>query len=171
MPCYKIFTCTLALWILCSANARAQDSLSWPKRNNLEMTRYFSLVTGYQFGKRHFAELGVAVNEYGRKGWHPIAKAYYISSEIKFDNKLLIGPKVGCWFGGGLALGASLIYYTDFSAAALRLRPEIGSGFQNWRIVYGYNIPLTNRGFQGINKSHVSIVFMFGLKKLKTIRK
>jgi hypothetical protein len=34
-----------------------------------------------------------------------------------------------------------------------------------------YNIPLTNRNLEGVNKSNIGIALMFGIKKLKTIQK
>lgn len=71
----------------------------------------------------------------------------------------------------GLAVGANLIYYTDFEQSSLRIRPEIGLGFGRWKVVYGYNIPLTNKDFDGVNNSNIGIALMFGVKKIKTIQR
>ena len=68
-------------------------------------------------------------------------------------------------------MGLNVIYYTDFYQSSLRIRPEIGMGFGRWKVVYGYNIPLTNKRFEGVNKSNIGIVLLFGIKKLKTIQK
>lgn len=136
-----------------------------------ELEKHISILAGYNFWRNHFAELGLAVNQYGRVGYHPGAWAYFISSEIKFDNKLLIGPKIGTWIGGGaggMAMGLNLIYYTDFDQSSLRIRPEIGLGFGRFKVVYGYNIPLYNKAFEGINKSNLGIALLFSIKHLKT---
>lgn len=136
---------------------------------NLE--KHISILAGYNFWRNHFAELGLAVNQYGRVGHHPSAWAYFISSELKFDDKVLIGPKIGTWIGGGaggMAMGLNLIYYTDFEQSSLRIRPEIGIGFERFKMVYGYNIPLYNKAFQGINKSNFGVALLFSIKHLKT---
>lgn len=69
-----------------------------------------------------------------------------------------------------MAMGLNLIYYTDFGQSSVRIRPEIGIGFDRWKFVYGYNIPLTIKHFDGVNKNNIGIGIFFGVKKIKTIQ-
>ncbi|HLP96058.1 MAG TPA: hypothetical protein VK168_18575 [Saprospiraceae bacterium] len=141
---------------------------------DIDQKQYISILTGYHYRKSHFAELGIAVNRYGRKGRHPIGWAYFVSSEIKIDKQPIIGPKVGAWMAGGqsiMALDINLIYYTDFEQSSLRLRPEIGIGFGRFKVFYGYNIPLSNRHFEGINRNVFGLALLFGVKQTKHIQR
>ncbi len=150
------------------------DSTVSKMRFGVDLERHISVLTGVNLWRNFYGELGLAVNQYGRIGYHPAAWAYFVSNEIKIDNKILIGPKIGVWAGGGvggMAMGLNLIYYTDLTQSSLRIRPEIGMGFGRWKIVYGYNIPLSNRNFEGVNKSNIAIALMFGVKKIKIIQK
>ena len=150
------------------------DSLKIFPRYGVDLERHISILGGYNFWKNHYGELGLALNQYGRVGHHPAAWAYFVSSEIRVGENMVIGPKIGAWIGGGsggLALGLNLIYYTDFVESSLRLRPEIGMGFGRWKVVYGYNIPLMNKGFEAVNKSVISLAYLLGIKKTKTIQK
>jgi hypothetical protein len=135
--------------------------------------KFVSVLTGFNYWHHGFAEVGVAVNKYGITGHHPAAWAYFVSNEVRVDKRLIIGPKIGCWGGGGaagMAMGLNMIWYTDFDNSSLRFRPEIGMGFDRFKVVYGYNIALTNSSFQGINTHNASVVVLWGVKKLKTIR-
>ena len=141
------------------------DTLS--SGNKISIEKNLSILGGYNFWNNHFAETGVAINHFRIVGHHPADVAYFISNEIKIDNKLILGPKIGIWFGGGIIWGLNLIYYTDFNQSSLRFRPEIGLGLGQFKFVYGYNIPVTNKNFEGINKNNISIVILFNVKKLK----
>jgi hypothetical protein len=151
----------------------SSDSIAPVVRYEVNQKRYISVLAGYHYRKHHFAELGLAVNQYGRKGHHPTAWSLFASSEVKLDNQWLIGPKIGAWIAGGqsiMAMGINLIYYTDFEQSSLRLRPEIGIGFGRWKVFYGYNIPLTNRSFEGINRNTFGFTVLFGVKQTKHIQ-
>jgi hypothetical protein len=128
---------------------------------------YLSLLTGYNFWNEHFLEIGLAKNELDIQGYHAFGFNYFISTEIKIDDELVLGPKVGVWFSNGLGMGLNVIYYTDLDDAAWRFRPEIGIGLSRFKIVYGYNLSLANKAFDKINKSNICIMALFGLKKLK----
>ncbi len=134
----------------------------------------FSLLLGYNYLTYGFAEAGVGYNVISRIGYHGLAMAAYLSSEVKTDNQLIIGPKVGCWMAGGaggIAMGASFIYYTDFTSASLRARPEIGFGIGPGKLTYGWNIALSNKSFNGIDKHLLSFALMIKLKKIKETNK
>lgn len=134
----------------------------------INLDKNISILTGINFWGNFYGELGVGVYRNRQSGYHFAGLAYFVSNEIKIDDKILIGPKAGVWIGGGLAVGLNLVYYTDFDESSLRFRPEIGMGLGNVKIVYGYNIPLTNKNFDRINKSNIGIAVMFGVKKIKT---
>ena len=78
-----------------------------------------------------------------------------------------MGLKAGFWIGNGYNLGINIINYSDFKESALRFRPEIGFGFGIFRIVYGYNLVLTNKDFTGINNHNFGLNVMIDLRKLK----
>ena len=139
------------------------DSTSFYKSGD----KYLSLLVGYNFWNNHFLELGLAHNQLDMQGHHAFGFNYFVSTEVKIDNELVLGPKVGLWFGNGLGMGLNLIYYTDMDDSALRFRPELGIGLSRFKIVYGYNVALTNKDFDKVNRSAIGIMVLFGLKKLK----
>lgn len=131
--------------------------------------RRISILSGYNFWASHYLEFGIAKNQYRKVGAHPFTSASFLSTEIRIDNSFLIGPKIGAWMSGGmsgLAMGVNLIYYTDFAQESLRLRPEMGIGVGKWKVVYGYNIPLTNGSFEAVNRSNIGIVCLIGVRKI-----
>jgi hypothetical protein len=145
------------------------DTLTTPAyyRYVTHSQRYFSILTGYNFGKEDFAELGISLNTKRRKRSNTGGTAWFLSDELKVRNKFIMGPKIGVWTGNGLAAGMSLIYYTDLeSQSCLRLRPEIGVGDHSWKLTYGYNIPLNNSSFAGIDKHVVSLSILWKAAKL-----
>jgi hypothetical protein len=101
---------------------------------------------------------------------HPFSSAYFASTELKFGDKFIIGPKIGAWASGGLgamAMGVNMIYYTDFNNASVVFRPEIGFGYQSFKLVYGYNAIVSKNKLDGINRHLGSVIYCFKLKKLK----
>lgn len=139
------------------------DSTSFHKAGD----KYLSLLLGYNFWSNHFLEVGLAHNQLDVQGPHPFGFNYFLSTEIKIDNELVLGPKIGFWAGNGFGMGVNIIYYTDFENSALRFRPEIGVGLSRFKIVYGYNLLLTNKDFDKINKSNISLMLLLQLKKIK----
>lgn len=164
----------LFFWVLSSSYGQTEsDSIIYKTMNNADLERHLSFLAGFNFWRNFYGEIGLSVNQFGRVGHHPAAWAFFVSNEIRIDNKLLIGSKIGVWASGGigaLAIGLNMVYYTNFNQSSLRLRPEIGVGLDRWKVVYGYNIPLTNRNFEEVNKSNISVAYMFGIKKIKTIQ-
>jgi hypothetical protein len=165
---------TLLLLMLCqSAFAQQADTLNRPYYSGRDMEKHLSVLVGYNGWRHHYAELGFAVNRYGRVGHHPFASACFASAEMRIGNDLLIAPKIGAWIGGGaggMALGINLLCYTDFVHSSWRLRPEIGMGFGRWKVVYGYNIPLHRHDLVGVNGNNISVAYLLGVKTLEVIR-
>jgi hypothetical protein len=149
-----------------SAHGQETDSI---KTREIIIERSVGLLTGVAFGKNTFIDIGISKNSNTVVGHHPFSSAYFASTELKFDNKFIIAPKIGAWAAGGvggIAMGLNMIYYTDFENGSLAFRPEIGFGFQNFKFVYGYNAILTRHKLDGINRNLGSIIYCFKLKKL-----
>lgn len=137
--------------------------------------RYLSLLLGYNGWTNNFGELGLAINQLNIVGPHPLAWAVFASTEFKLSTgETIIGPKIGVWAGGGATLasiGLSTIYYTDFGTGTWRLRPEIGFGLDRFKLVYGYNLALTNENFTKINKDNISLTILLQIKKREAFNK
>ena len=143
-----------------------EDSLSY----HLYMKKSLVLVSGYHLHQHHFGEIGIGIMNDGIVGHHPSTTVYELSNELKFSQDFVWGLKTGAWIGGGVAgmnMGFNLINYTDFKENTLRFRPEIGMGFGIFRLVYGYNLTLTNKGFKGINTHNFGLNIMPALKTIK----
>ena len=117
-----------------------------------------------------FAEVGIANYIEKTTGYHPFSATYFVSTELNAftENKCVIGPKVGAWASGGagaISIGANVIYYTDFHNFTLKFRPEIGVGIRRARIVYGYNLSLINKNFEGISNHVIGINYLIRVHK------
>jgi len=161
-----------------SLNCSAQKSDSTinslnSKRKGGYSETHLAILTGYNFWENHYIELGLAWNERGQIGHHPHSSAYFVSTEYRLGSDPILGPKIGIWIDGGatgIALGLNLICYTDFDETSFRFRPEIGTGFNGWKLVYGYNFALSNKSFESINTHNITLAAAFSVKKIKTTR-
>ncbi len=127
-----------------------------------------SLLIGYNFWKYHYGELGFAVSRLDKEDHHVGGFNIYLSSEIKIDRDLLIGPKAGIWLSNSIGgIGLNLICYSDLEQTAWRFRPEYGLGMTRFKLVYGYNIALTNKDFKEVNKSNISLNILVSFLKIK----
>ena len=135
-------------------------------------TKELCLHVGFNAGIHTptFLDLGVSVNKFGVVGDHPFNTAYFMSGEFHFGDTLIVAPKIGIWFSGGvggLALGFNLLAYTDFHKTLPILRTEIGLGFiPRLKIAYGYNGKLTNISFDEVPKHLFVLTYCFKLKQL-----
>lgn len=163
-------TCQLLfIFILVAVSLHAQvgDSL---KQREVFVEKYPCLLAGYSLGAYSYAEIGFARLKNTKVGHHPFSSAYFASTEIMLGNKFILGPKIGYWMAGGaggVAIGVNMIYYTNIDKACLVFRPEIGFGFQQFKLVYGYNANLTKYRLDRINKNLVGLTYCFKLKRLK----
>ncbi len=141
------------------------------KKDSLKIERQIAVLTGVNFWKNSlFADIGLAKYKNSTDGHHPFSSAYFISTEINLltGKNFIIGPKIGGWVSGGagaITLGTNLIYYTDFKNSNLYFRPEIGIGVVRFKIVYGYNVRITNNLLDGIPKNNIGIVYLIPAKK------
>lgn len=132
-----------------------------------------ALITGYHIQKNQFVEIGIGIKRNGVAGHHPNTLIYGLSNEFKVSDDFIWGLKAGINLGGGAAgtnIGFNLIYYTDFENSSLRFRPETGIGYSFFRVVYGYNLAITNSDFPGINKHNFGVNIFLNLKNIKTIK-
>lgn len=156
-----IFGLIIGLSTLCFA--QASDSTSFFRAGD----KYLSFLVGYNFWNNHFLELGLAHNQLDMQGPHAFGFNYFVSTEIKVGNDLLLGPKIGLWFANGIGIGLNVIYYTDLDSSSWRFRPEFGIGLSRFKIVYGYNIALTNKDFEKVGKNNIGVMVLLGLKKIR----
>lgn len=132
--------------------------------------RRISVLTGYNGWGNHYAELGVALNKDRYLMPAMFSSVVFASAEIRPARATIVGTKVGAWMSGGcgaMAMGINAIWYTNGKENTLRLRPEIGFGIGPFKVVYGYNIPLSNRDFDGVNTHNIGAAFLIGVKRLK----
>lgn len=159
----RISLAFLLLWLTIPACAQL-DSIH---QSIYSTEKNISLLLGYNLGSYHYPEIGIALNERLIGSHHPFARAIYASCEIRAGaGKPVIGPKLGAWIGGGaagMALGIAAAGYTDFSEFTLRLRPEIGIGFDFFKVTYGYNLPLYKSDFVRVNRHQVSLALLIPL--------
>jgi hypothetical protein len=162
----------LHLILICISNSIQAQTIDSVKSKSRHYEKGIGLLTGVSAGKYVFVDLGISFNRYGQIGQHPITRAWFMSNELRLNNKIIAGPKVGGWIAGGssaFALGMNLIYYTDFTNGSLTVRPEIGFGVHAFKFVYGYNAQISNPSFTGINISQVSFTYCFNLIKHRCI--
>ena len=164
----KPLTTIFFLFNVLAGHCQSADT-TLPAWTTVKYKRDFSLLVGYNQGKHAFAEIGLAINQYGTNR-HPFSFDYFISNEIKLNKEVIIGPKIGVWIAGGFGIGLNLIYYTDFDKSSLVFRPEIGIGLDKAKLVYGYNWDWT-KGLNSINKHQVGLTYCFTLKRLKSYSK
>jgi hypothetical protein len=82
----------------------------------------------------------------------------YISEEMYFGDKTIIGTKVGAWAHYLFDLGLALVYYTDFKKGNFKIRPEFGAGLGRVRFVVGYNIPtINNKAFTELSRNTIQV--------------
>ncbi len=80
-------------------------------------------------------------------------RGFSYALEIKPYENVMIGAKPTWMEVAATILTGSLnlLYYTDFHAETIRLRPEIGIMIFGSRIAYGVNLPLLNSDFEGLS--------------------
>tara|TARA_Y100000589_G_C26833673_1_gene499057 strand:- start:63 stop:578 length:516 start_codon:yes stop_codon:yes gene_type:complete len=163
------------LFLTLNTFAQAQDTISqqeFERRYFLDTTynqeTAFCAVIGYNVWAYHFAELGFAIAHSEVQGMQTVGTNIYLTTEIKLDNQLMIGPKIGIWSGTGLGgLGINMTYFTDLEEGALCIKPEMGFGLSRFKLSYGYNFNLTNKEFKRFNSHVIGLNVSLDLFKLK----
>ncbi|MBD3615600.1 MAG: hypothetical protein HUJ22_03430 [Gracilimonas sp.] len=132
-------------------------------------SKTININLGYNYSSSHILDLGMSFRNFKTAGYHMAESHLAFSGEVVFGNKLIIGPKISGWIAGGssaVAMGLSIINYTDFNQNEFNIRPEIGIGFFGMKAVYGYNIKVLGDGFDEISKSSFSFIFpIYSIKR------
>lgn len=132
-------------------------------------SKTININLGYNYSSNHIVELGMSFRNFKTTGYHMVESHLALSGEVVLGNEFIIGPKISGWIAGGssaMAMGFSLIYYTDFSQNEFNVRPEIGFGLFGVKVVYGYNIKIFGDGFDEISKNSFSLIFpIYSLKR------
>lgn len=126
------------------------------------------LLAGFVQGRQSALEVGLSRNIYGVVH-HPFALNYFIGTEVELHDKPLIGPKLGVWVSGGMAMGAQAIWYTDGTDNAFVLRPEIGIGIFKAKMTYGYNIRCVGQPLSRMNTHVLNVAYCFRLKRISHV--
>ena len=148
------------------------DSLITDSLNGTYYRTDWAFITGYQLQKNHFLESGIAIIKDGSIGHHPSSIYYGLSNEIKIHDKFIWGLKStisGAGGNGPYNMALNLAYYTDFENSTVTFRPEIGLGLSIFRIYYGYNFPIFNKNFRGINKHNFGVNILIKFKSIKEL--
>ena len=87
--------------------------------------------------------------------------------ETYFIEDLIIAPKLNYWVNVlFINAGISVPWYFNFQGEnSVKIRPEIGFGFKNFKINYAINVSLTNKNMAYIGKNFLSLNYYFGLKE------
>ena len=85
--------------------------------------------------------------------------------ESYFLKDFILAPKVNYWMNiSFINIGTSLLWYVDFNGeSSLKIRPEIGFGYKNFKINYSKNISMTNKEMEYIGTHFVSLNYFIGL--------
>lgn len=153
---------------LLSINGFSQElnsTSSNTNRNKSLEKKTVNLISGLHINQYTFAEVGIGFMRHKIVGHHPSTLIYGISNELKLSQDFVWGFKAGVWVSNGMSAGLNLINYTNFNDNALYFRPEIGTGLGPFRLIYGYNLSLTDSTFNGINTHNISFQYLFNFKK------
>lgn len=137
-------------------------------RTNAQSDNDLCLTGGAAVGRNFFAEIGLAKKTEGDDRHASISVRTY-TVEIKPGKRTIVAPKIGLWGWAmtHVAFGLNLAYYTDFEKGSLMFRPELGVGNEFGKLMYGYNAPVVNKDFAGVNRHQVVFAFLVHLKDIK----
>lgn len=135
-------------------------------------SKHLGLILGYHLHNNQYLEIGLGIKS-NKFHHHPFSLIYGISNEFRLHRDVIWGLKAGIWAGGGVAglnMGLNMINYTDFRQNSFRIRPEIGFGFDFFRVVYGYNLPIGKSGLEGINTHNFALNLILNVKRLNGLK-
>lgn len=146
---------------MAQVNGRTDDRT----RARLPVLRTIDILGGGNAGHYVFLELGIARRWDRIVGHHPSTQVAFLGAEGLLGPERIIAPKVGVWAGGGaagLCVGINALWYTNGTASAFCFRPEIGIGFDRFKMAYGYNFLTTD--MSRVNRHLASIALLFPIK-------
>jgi hypothetical protein len=121
----------------------------------------FGMAAGLHAGAAFFVEAGI-----GTAGRLPGGSCnpdgpfmgYTISGLFAPGLHSQAGVEGTMWFDAPLLdMGVNLAYFTDFTQATYRFKPEIGIGLMSARLVYSLSIPISNTRYSGIGTHEIAL--------------
>ena len=155
----------LALIYLISPAMGQTDSINvdneYREMAELETT---GIATGVHIGNFPMVELG-----YFRHLTFEFPMTFGESYTIEsyFINDFVFAPKVNFWMNFlFINAGLSVPWYFDLHGDhSLKIRPEIGFGYKNFKINYSANISIYNRDMENVGKHFLSLNYYIRLKE------
>ncbi len=123
---------------------------------------------GFEYAKYFYGELGYyRSNVYEIGGFPLISTTMNYGLEFSYFDNLVLAPKVQARFHAGIFnVSLSSVFYYDFSnSLAIKLRPEVGLGFYNFDLNYGYNLGIYKNGFVRTNRHTFCIRYFLRTKR------
>lgn len=129
------------------------------------------LMTGVHISNRPAVEIGcgrLSVSDVHSK-IGPITSGYCVSVENYFIPQYIMAPKISFFANGIINFGANIIWHTDLEGgSALKFRPEIGFGFEGFRMNFGLNVPVYKHLLStGLPDGMLSVNYCVPLRKKK----
>ncbi|PHN07997.1 hypothetical protein [Flavilitoribacter nigricans] len=118
----------------------------------------------------YFLELGYARSVSSYNGEHSLGTTVMsITQSFAINREFVTATRVGMSVRGWLAsMGLYLNYYTDFEYGNLKIAPEFGMGFPNFKAVMGFNIPTVyNKDFDSVQHGMYQFTVNFNLPLAK----
>ncbi len=130
-------------------------------------------IAGLGYNDGIVIEVGYGKSFYGNTENRTSFQSFYGGVEVlpSTNNRFIVAPKASVWLEEATyltAVGLSMVYYTDFNEATLRLRPEIGVGYKKVKLTYGYNVSLVKGNLTAINEHNIGLAYFFETKKNNT---
>ena len=140
------------------------DSLENQEKNRVmaELTT-LGIASGLHISKFPMLEIGYfkhTIFEF------PMTWGSSYTIESYFSDDFVIAPKINYWINILFVnIGFSVPWYFNFYGYnSLKIRPEIGLGYKNFKINYSTNISLTNKDMKSIGSHFISLNYYIGLK-------
>lgn len=144
---------------LCSAQT---DDLILQKDQLLKCS---GLMLGAHVGRFPTLEIGYGKYISDNNNKIPFSSGYSISVENYFFDTYTAAPKIAYWNNAlFINYGASLPWYFDFKGEnSLKVRPEVGFGYQSFKVNFSYNISIYNKDMDNISKAMLSLNYLLPL--------
>jgi len=151
--------------LVCFQSYAQNDSI-----NNSEEIREMAevttsgLSTGIHINKYPMVELGYFKHTTYE---FPMTFGSSYTIESNFIDDLIIAPKINYWMNIlFINAGFSIPWYFNFDGQnSLKIRPEIGFGYKEFKINYSANLSITNKQMEHIGVHFISLNYYIGLKE------
>ncbi len=132
--------------------------------NTMAEATYHGLATGIHISTYPMLELGYSRHTLFE---YPMTFGGSYTVESYFLNDFIFAPKINYWCNVmGINAGFSVPWYFDLHGeSSLRIRPEIGFGYDNFKICYSANIALTNKNMEHVGTHFLSLNYYIRLKQ------